>query len=87
MSNIIGTIYCKKDTCTWEVWTDGKAYSDRPSPAMTAYRWPDGTWRDSLTIKSAKVVVASEAIENEFSKYVSGIVVGPVDPLRHLRKK
>jgi hypothetical protein len=86
MSSIIGTVYCDKELCTWEVWTDGKAYSNKHLP-IGAYRWPDGSWRTSPVEQALPPVKASAAIENLFSNYVAGIVVGPVDPLRHLRKK
>ena len=86
MTSIIGMVYCSDTMIMWEVHTDGTAYSSANDYPFCAYRWPDGTWRPRLTgRKNILPVSASEDMEALFSNYIAGIIVGPVDPQRHLK--
>jgi hypothetical protein len=89
-STIIGTAYCPVDMCNWEVWSDGKAFSDcvdDDGMYMTAYRREDGQWYTSLVVKSAIVVKASPRLEELFSAYIGAICTDLIDPHRHLRRR
>lgn len=82
MSSIIGEV-ADRDV-TWQVWTDGRAYGNRPSD-IVCYRGSDGCWRDNSLMHRGKEVTASAKIEEVFSSWVAKLIVSPIDPLRHLK--
>lgn len=93
-TSVIGTIYCEVQLCNWDVHSDGKAYADTNEVPYCAYRWPDGGWRPKMAPPypfadrpkpTCDTIFASEDIEALFKKFVNDIIVGPVDPHRHLK--
>lgn len=86
MSERIGHCYCRDAKVRWEVWSDGKAYAD-DSENSVCYRHEDSLWRFSLVSKRSFPVDATEKLENIYQRYLNNLLVGPVDPHRHLRRK
>lgn len=86
-TELIGTVHCDVNRDDWDVFSDGKAYG---GCGHVAYRWPDRTWRTLLVPPDkkrpeAQVWPVSERCEALFFDYLAGIIVGPIDPHRHLK--
>lgn len=64
----------------WDVFSDGKAYSDI---GEVAYRWTNGTWNNSLTKISGDtvpwIVNVSDKLESIYKRFLSSIIVGPAE--------
>jgi len=90
MVELIRWVVCNKEFCTWEVYTDGKAYSDSNGAEgnpTCAYRDSSGRWFSTLVARQGVEVTASKDLEEVFSNRIAKLVVEPVDPLRHLRRR
>lgn len=90
MSESLGSVICTLTRCSWEVFTNGTAYRDVTGAGGSphcAYRKQNGKWTTHLVHNDLHLDV-SDKLEELFSRGISAMIVGgPVDPLRHLRRK